>query len=193
MIITEQVERLGKSLFGGNASNLTMNNTIQTVFFGIITIILALLVITVYNQELKIAKLEQENVVIELQKELSVEEIAKLSSAEESKTNKLAQQSFLDTNKSIIGEIKSIVGNSITVEAVVTNITGLEQVDFSKSSTIGLIKKTYQITVAPTTIFKKEKLGQLKVGDMLQVSSDSSILLVNKFTAKEISLFSPGN
>ncbi|MFZ2831688.1 MAG: hypothetical protein WAZ40_00880 [Minisyncoccia bacterium] len=173
-----------------------MNNTIQTVFLGIIAIMLAVLIYVVYGQGLKIASLEAEKVVVVAQKEpskeLNQEELAKLSSAEVAKSNKGIQQSIIDANKSITGEIKSITENMLLVEAVVTNIANIEQVDFSKPSNVGFIKKTYQVTVAPETIFTKEKLAQLKVGDIIAVTSDVSVLMVDKFTAKEISLFNLG-
>lgn len=170
-----------------------MNNTIQTIFLGIITVTLVILVIIVYSQEMKITKLEQVNKVATTQSEPSEKDIVKLASDEVSNINKLAQQTVFDSNKGITGEIKSIADNTITVEAVVTNVAGLGQVDFSKSSNLGFIKKTYQVIVAPTTIFAKGKLAQLKAGDIIQASSDSSVLTVDRFTAKEISFFNPGN
>ncbi len=173
-----------------------MNKTIQTIFLGIITIMLAALIYVVYGQSIKIASLEAEKVVVVAQKEpskeINQEELAKLSSAEVAKSNKVIQQSIIETNKSITGEIKSITENMLLVEAVVANIANIELVDFSKPSNLGFVKKTYQVSVAPTTIFAKEKLAQLKVGDIIAVTSDVSVLMVDKFIAKEVTVFNIG-
>lgn len=170
-----------------------MNNTTQTIFLGIITVTIVVLATVVFNQSIRIAELEQVNKVETTTSEPIEKDMVKLASDEVSNINKIAQQTIFDSNKSITGEIKSIVGNTIIVEAVVMNIAGLGQVDFSKPSNLGLIKKAYQVSVSSTTIFKNEKLSRLKVGDMILASSDSSVLTVDKFTASEISLFNPGN
>lgn len=140
--------------------------------------------LVVYQQGQEIALLKQtkqESLVVSNVNQTPPPSISK------DQENKEILKTIFDTNKIITGEIKSIAGDTLSMEAMVSDEVGLKQADFSQPSSIALIQKVFQVNVLSKTIFTSKKLSELKIGDTIKVSSNESILETDTITANEIS------
>ncbi len=147
---------------------------------GFLTVALIVLGVIVYKQKQEFALFKQGGNVATTNFNVAV------NTPDLVKINEASKQAFLGDEKTIIGEVKSIEGNSFFVESSVADTVQVEKIDFSKPYTIKQIKKTYQIQIAPTTIFSGKKLSELIVGDMVQVYSSDPVLTVTKFLAEKV-------
>ena len=93
---------------------------------------------------------------------------------------------IIENHKNIIGTITAMTGNILTVDSQIDDFSSSETIDTSKPFNISLVKKTYTVKATSSTIFKGKELAELKVSDMLNISSSSSVITSDSFNALKI-------
>lgn len=90
---------------------------------------------------------------------------------------------MIESQSDIIGKITTISGGQLVVEVSVPNIELLASTDTTKPFTVEQVKKNYTINITEKTVFETKKLEELKVGDIISVSSLLPVFEINKFNA----------
>jgi hypothetical protein len=131
---------------------------------------------------------------------LTAAKILITSASIEKNPSNLDLADYIKQDHAIAGPIKEVGDNFFTIEA---NWIDYSKIDYSQAQKIGNMdpasvpKKTiqYKIFVDDKTFFPSSKFSDLKVGDMVEASSNSPTFSVTQFTATEIKgpLQTPGS
>lgn len=168
-------------MFGDLNTNNTKGGILQYILSGAFIFAILTLASVAYLQHSSLESLKQQ--VSEIQSTtLNIEhgnQLAfNLGLMESQETQ--SKKSILK-NHDIIGEVKDLTPDSLTIETKIDDITKIDQYDESKNELFPQTIKKYKVIVNDATIFTSMKINELKVGDWVSVQSKNSIYHTSEF------------
>ena len=147
-----------------------------TILGGMFFLIVGLMVAVIFQQKtiknlsLNFQAVAPKQAIVDV-KEMSPDEIVNL----EKQMNEKQNQQIKDNTKQVSGEIKSISGATLAIDAQIIDPSAITEGDATKPRSVEIKVVAYSIKTDKDTKFEGAQLAELKVGDLILVTADSSI------------------
>lgn len=170
-------------------------NNIQKIFIGFLILAIGILAGIAYFQDLSLNNLQQQvteirEIALKMRPENNSAILENQDTQSQSGIFSKSLKASIPSINFIVGEVKEILIDSLTIDAKIPDISKLDQYDESKNESYPRIVKTYKVKANKDTLFFTKQLNELKRGDWVSAYSSNPIYQSTEFEAMSISYFS---